>query len=120
MPVELCHVYEQGQEPKTRKLKTPKTEKVSKPSTRKRKRQSEERIIESEDEEGEFNYSQLDIHLEDEDEEDASPTKRPRRSTRLASVAEDLPPRWIQRPSDREHTPTHPQNRSPFSPQEQV
>ena len=75
-PVEVCHVHEPGDEPKRKKGKTPKKEKVDKKAGQKRKR-SDWRV---ESEEEEIDYSQLDIHTEDEAEEESGggPSKKRR------------------------------------------
>ena len=85
MPVDVCHVYEEGDEPKAAKRgatgKTPK-----KGAGQKRKRGC---LVESEEEE--VDYSQLDRHTEDEAEEAEAGLPVPkRRRTQRATVA--LPP----------------------------
>ena len=85
MPVDVCHVYEEGDEPKAAKRgatgKTPK-----KGAGQKRKRGC---LVESEEEE--VDYSQLDRHTEDEAEEaEAGLPVAKRRRTQRATVA--LPP----------------------------
>ncbi|KAI0672928.1 hypothetical protein C8Q78DRAFT_1122510 [Trametes maxima] len=86
-PVEVCHVYEEGKPPKViqRLLaaseKTPRKPKVG-GGTRKRKQRDmddEERVLESEDEGSEVDYSRLD-RVEEEDEEESPVKKRPRRN----------------------------------------
>ena len=84
MPVDICHVYEEGDEPKTKRAATGKTPK--KGAGQKRKRGC---LVESEEEE--VDYSQLDRHTEDEAEEaEAGLPVAKRRRTQRATVA--LPP----------------------------
>ncbi|KAI0333539.1 hypothetical protein GY45DRAFT_1344002 [Cubamyces sp. BRFM 1775] len=99
MPVEVCHVYEAGSTPKQAKTKAAakakaksKSQSKGKAAGKKRKRAApssgseSERLVESEDEVGEVDYSQLDIHhSEEEVEAEVSPAKkRQRRSARNA------------------------------------
>ena len=84
MPVDVCHVYEEGDEPKAKRGATGKTPK--KGAGQKRKRGC---LVESEEEE--VDYSQLDRHTEDEAEEaEAGLPVAKRRRTQRATVA--LPP----------------------------
>ncbi|KAI0647353.1 VRR-NUC domain-containing protein [Trametes meyenii] len=86
-PVEVCHVYEEGKPPKVIQrlladaAKTPRKSKTGS-GTRKRKQRDtddEERVLESEDEGCEVDYSQLD-RPEDEEEEETPVKKKPRRN----------------------------------------
>ncbi|RDX56460.1 hypothetical protein OH76DRAFT_1550917 [Lentinus brumalis] len=76
MPVDVCHVYEQGDTPKKMKRgagKTPSKGRVA--AGQKRKRAESEWLVESEDEE-DIDYSQLDRHSEEEAEEPPAKKRR--------------------------------------------
>ena len=132
MPVELCHVHEPGQAPKAKgsRHKTPKKEKAEKrpPASagRKRKRAAAPESDESEGEgEGEEpDFSQMDRHTEDEEE---SPTKRPRRMTRpakaaLGTIQESPPAKELRRVGSRLEvvSPSGSQQSPHASPREKV
>ncbi|KAM5532088.1 hypothetical protein V8D89_014252 [Ganoderma adspersum] len=88
MPVEVCHVFEKGDEPKRKKGKAVKKERTEKKAGQKRKR--DDLLVESEDEE--VDYSQLDKHTEDEaDEVAAAPSPKKRRTRANANANADEP-----------------------------
>ncbi len=89
MPVEVCHVSEEGDDPKHKKGKAVKKEKTKKKAGKKRKR--DDWLAESEDEE--MDYSQLDKHTEDEaDEAAAAPSPKKRRTRANAKADEPASP----------------------------
>ncbi|KAI0723944.1 hypothetical protein C8T65DRAFT_714858 [Cerioporus squamosus] len=90
MPVDVCHVYEQGDTPKKMKGKTPGKGRAA--TGQKRKRGESNWLVESEDE-GEIDYSQLDKHTEDEAEETELPQRaaKKRRVTRASQAVPESP-----------------------------
>ncbi|TBU49163.1 VRR-NUC domain-containing protein [Dichomitus squalens] len=93
MPVEVCHVYEQGDEPKGKKGKTPKKVQAEKKAGQKRKR--DDWLVESEEEE--VDYSQLDRHTEDEAEEAVAGPSKKRRTRAIADSPDSPTPRRMAR-----------------------
>ncbi|KAI1794637.1 VRR-NUC domain-containing protein [Ganoderma leucocontextum] len=85
MPVEVCHVYEEGDAPKPKKGTAVKKEKAGKKAGQKRKR--DDWLVESEDEA--VDYSQLDRHTEDEADETAAASSPKKRRTRANANADE-------------------------------